>query len=131
MTTIFIKAFKAGATQVTVTPDEEDVFMFYRIQPVATNGHSDFLPLPENSTSLADNVYIVPFLASPATVYLESGGKTTSMQAGVGVSKAGVPFQMGNQTITASRTIGGNALNKTGPAVVGQLARYQGNVVAI
>ena len=131
MTAIFIKAFKAGETQVSVTPDEEDVFMFYRIQPADSNGYTDTLPLPENVTSIADNVYVVPFLSSEATVSLSSGGKPWSMDAPPGVSKGMMAFSQGSQTLTASRPINGKTLNKQGPAIVGQLSRYQGNVVAI
>ena len=131
MTAIFIKAFKAGDTTVTVSPDEEDIFFFYRIQPALTNGATDSLPLPENATLLQDNVYILPFLASEATIYLDTGGKTISMEAPVGVSKGSIPWSLGNQTITASRSINGATLNKTGPAIVSQLPRYQGNVVAL
>ena len=131
MAAMFIKAFKAGQDHVTVDPSEEDVFMFYRIQPAMTNGYSDSLPLPENVTDLEDDVYIVPFLASEAIVHLSSGGKPWQMDAPAGVSKGMVPWGLGNQTLTASRPINGQTLNKEGPAIVSSLSRYQGNVVAI
>ena len=131
MAAIFIKAFKAGSDHVTVDPSEEDVFMFYRIQPAQVNGYADALPLPENVTSIQDNVYVVPFLASEATVSLNSGGKPWQMDAPAGVSKGMMAFAEGEQTLTASRPINGATLHKQGPTIVGQLARYQGNVVAI
>ena len=136
MTSMFIKAFKAGDEHVTVDPSEEDVFMFYRIQPANTMGSSSSFvdnswPLPENVSYIQDNVYIVPFLATEATVYLSSGGSPWHMSAPAGVSKGTVPFHMGSQTLTASRQINGQTLNKQGPSVVAQMERYQGNVVAI
>ena len=131
MANMFIRAFKAGQEYVTVNQNEEDVFMFYRIQPALVNGYSDSLPLPENVSSIEDNVYVVPFLASDATVKLDSGGKPWQMDAPAGVSKGMMAFSWGNQTLTASRPINGVTLNKQGPAIVGQLPRYQGNVVAI
>ena len=135
MTAFFIRAFKAGQTQVTVDPSEEDVFVFYRLQPVNAMGSNSSYPdnswpLPENATYIKDNVYIVPFLASEATVYLSSGGNPWQMDATVGVSKGTVAFTLGGQVLTASRAINGAVLNKTGPAIQGQLQRYQGNVVA-
>lgn len=136
MTSMFIKAFKAGDEEVTVDPSEEDVFMFYRIQPVDTMGSNSIYPdnawpLPENSSYISNDVYMIPFLAEPATVYLSSGGTPWQMDAPAGVSKGIIPWTEGNQTLTASRTINGQTLNKEGPAIVNQMQRYQGNVVAI
>lgn len=136
MTSMFIKAFKAGDEDVTVDASEEEVFMFYRLQPMKSMGSNPIYPdnawpLPENASSISDNVYVIPFLATPATVYLNSGGKAWQMEAPVGVSKGIMPFSLGNQTLTASRAINGQTLNKEGPAIVAQMERYQGNVVAI
>lgn len=131
MAAIFIKAFKVGDEQVTVDPSEEDVFMFYRLQPAEKNGLDDTWPLPENVTEISDNVYVVPFLATEATVYLNSGGSSWQMDAPAGVSKGTMAWSLGNQTMTASRPINGATLKKEGPAIVAQMNRYQGNVVAL
>ena len=140
MSTIFIKTFKAGDTTVTVTADEEDVFFFYRPQPVKNIPSDDAYPdnawpLPENASSIEDNVYVVPFLSEPATIYLNSGGNTTSMDAPSFLSKGAVlfgsPAKMGSQVLTASRPINGKTLNKTGIDITDGGNRYQGNVVAI
>ena len=140
MSTIFIKTFKAGETVVSVTADEEDVFFFYRPQPVNNIPSDDAYPdngwpLPENASSIADNVYIVPFLSEPATIYLNSGGVSTSMDAPSFLSKGAVlfnsPAKMGSQVLTASRPIRGATLNKTGIDITSGGSRYQGNVVAI
>ena len=140
MTAIFIKTFKAGDTKVTVTSDEEDVFFFYRPQPVKNMPSDDSYPdnawpLPENASSIADNVYVVPFLAEPATIYLNSGGSVTSMDSPSFLSKGAVlfnsPAKMGSQTLTASRPINGKTLNKKGIDITSGGNRYQGNVVAM
>ena len=136
MTSFFVKAFKAGQTQITVDPSEEEVFMFYRLQPVNTMGSDpsypdNAWPLPKNASYIQDNVYIVSFLASDATIHLSSGGQPWQMDASAGVSKGTVAFTIGDQILTASRDIQGAVLNKTGPPIQGQLQRYQGNVVAI
>lgn len=140
MSTIFINAYKAGQTNVTVTADEEDVFFFYRPQPVDSIP-TDYAypdnawPLPENASSIADNVYVVTFLVEPATIYLSSGGVSTSMDAPSFLSKGAVlfnsPARMGQQILTASRPINGKTLNKTGIDITSGGSRYQGNVVAI
>lgn len=131
MAKIFIRSFKAGDEIVTVLPEEEEIFMFYRLQPAMTNGATDVWDLPKNVTDVEDNVYIVPFLASDATVYLSSGGSPWQMYAPAGVSKGTVPWHQGSQVLTASRPINGVNLNKEGPSIVSQFPRYQGNVVAI
>lgn len=136
MTSFFVKAFKAGQTQVMVDPSEEDVFMFYRLQPVNALGSNasypdNAWPLPKNASYIQDNVYIVSFLASDATVYLSSGGQPWQMDANAGVSKGTVAFSLGDQILTASRDIQGAVLKKTGPSIQSQLQRYQGNVVAL
>ena len=136
MTSMFIKAFKAGDDDLTIDPSEEEVFMFYRLQPVDAMGTNSIYPdnawpLPENSSYISDNVYMVPFLSEPATVYLSSGGTPFQMEAPAGVSKGAVPWTKGIQTLTANRQINGQSLNKSGPAIVASMERYQGNVVAI
>lgn len=140
MSAIFIKTFKARETKVTVTADEEDVFFFYRPQPVDYIPTDDAYPdnawpLPENASSVADNVYVVPFLSEPATIYLNSGGISTSMDAPSFLSKGAIlfnsPAKMGAQVLTASRPINGKTLNKTGIDITSGGNRYQGNVVAM
>lgn len=140
MSTIFINTYKAGENKVTVAPDEEDVFFFYRPQPVnnipTDDAYPDNLwPLPENASSIADNVYVVPFLSEPATIYLDSGGYSTSMDAPSFLSKGATffnsPAKMGVQSLTASRPINGQTFNKTGIPITSGGSRYQGNVVAM
>ena len=140
MSAIFISTYKSGATKVTVTAEQEDVFFFYRPQPVNNIPSDDTYPdnawpLPENASSIADNVYVVPFLAEPATIYLNSGGVVTSMDSPSFLSKGAVlfntPANQGAQILTASRPINGATLNKTGIDITSGGNRYQGNVVAM
>lgn len=135
MAKIFIKAYKAGQTEISVTPEDEDVFFMYRTQPAESNGIQDNgfwqQTLPKNATSCKDNVYIFSFLTSPATIYLKSGETTYPVAAQAGVSKGTVPFHFGTQSITASRPLHYGKLQKSGPAISGELNKYNGNVFAL
>ena len=133
MAKLFIQNFKNGVTdKLTIAPEDEDVFFFYRLQPAEVNGREDSLPLPKNVTDIADNVYILSFLAEDATVTLNSGGTVTNIPCKRGVFKSEVPFTLGEQSLTMNRPLGsGKTLSKTGPAISGQLNKYQGNVVAL
>ena len=135
MAKIFIKAYKAGQTEISVTPEDEDVFLMYRTQPVKSNGIEDTASwqqnLPKNATSCKDNVYTFSFLTEPATVYLKSGDTTYPIEAPAGVSKGTVPFQLGSQSITASRPLNYGKLDKSGPPIAAKLDKYNGNVFAL
>lgn len=134
MTKIFIKAYKAGQTYVSVAPEDEDVFYMYRMQPKEVNGASDdqsWQGLPKNVTEVSNNVYIFSFLTSPAVIYLKSGTTTYPLAAPAGVSKGTIPFQMGTQHLTADRPLHYGDLQKSGPSIASQLDRYNGNVFAI
>ena len=132
MSKIFIKAFKAGQSQITVAPEDEDVFFFYRLQPAETNGRQDQLALPKNVVDIKDNVYVISFLANEATITLTSGGEVKPVKYPVGVGKGTVARNFGVQSLSMDRSLGsGKTLSKTGPAIVGQMDKYQGNVVAL
>ena len=131
MATVFIKAYKAGDTVITVDPSEEDVFLFYRLQPAGVLGTTDTLPLPLDDNYLKNDVFVVPFLSGTgAQVTLISGGVTTQFSAVVGVSKVQVPWTLGVQTLTATRN-DAKFVSKSGPSISGQLSRYTGNVVSL
>lgn len=129
----FIKAYKAGAQTLTVDMSEENVFMFYRLQPGATTGANDgSTPLPLDANYLKDEVYVVSLLACPADVAVTSGGHVTTFSVGAGVAVVGVKWTLGVQSVKASR--GGNApfVNKCGgPEIRAQLPQYNGNVVIL
>ena len=133
MTSLFTKLFKDGATdQFSISPEDEDVFMFYRLQPAQKNGAQDTLPLPKNVDDIQDNVYVISFLAEDAVVTLSSGGKEIKINCSQGLSKKAVPWTLGEQSLTMSRSLGnGETVNKKGPTIVGQMDSYNGNVVAL
>lgn len=133
MAKTFINAYKHGVSRnLGIPPDEEDVFMWYRLQPAEINGKDDAWPLPKNATDCKDVVNIVSFLSNPATVYLTSGAVTKQMNCPAGISNFTVPWNFGNQSLSMDRRLGnGKELSKTGPAILPQLKTYQGNVVAL
>ena len=126
-----IKAFKAGQTTVTVEEADEGVYFFYRIQPAAAQGTNDPLPLPTDAENLKDEVFVITLLSAPATVTLTSGSAMpVTWTAPAGLEKTAHEWSLGAQTLKAVR---GNATiaDKTGPAIVSSLEKYDGNVVAI
>lgn len=132
MTKYFTKAFHAGETSVTVDKGEEDVFMFYRTQPAMTNGVNQALPLPDYASNMHDNVFVVSFLNEPASVSLTSTGNAPiTYTASAGVGQKPVLFSLGYQTLCAERQGDSFKVNKQGPAISGQWADYNGNVVAV
>ena len=131
MTSIFIKAYKAGQNNVTVDPADEDVFFFYyRLQPASTLGTMDTLPLPLDAQYLKDDVFVVPFLAKEANITLTTGGNIHQIPGAVGVSKTAVPWTLGDQSLNAQRN-GQSFVDKKGPSISQQLDRYNGNVVVL
>lgn len=131
MAAIFIKAYKGSKSIVTVDPADEDVFMFYRTHPALTLGTSDTLPLPLDANYLKDEVFIVSALTHEATISFTTGnGNCTTLIAPAGMSKIGIPWAVGAQSMNATR--GGKTIaSKTGPNVVSKLPFYNGNVIAI
>lgn len=128
---LFIKAYKSGATSLTVDASAEEVYLFYRLQPGSTNGSSDTLPLPLDYQYLKDDVYAATFLASAADITVTSGGHTTSFTAQAGVTVTAVPWTLGAQTLTASRNGASFATKSKGPDISGSPTKYNGNVVII
>ncbi|KAL8692593.1 MAG: hypothetical protein Q9218_002409 [Villophora microphyllina] len=131
MSKALTKAFKAGGETVTVDEADEGVYMFYRLQPASTLGSSDTLPLPTDATSLKDEVFVVTLLSEPAEVTLKSGDAApVTWSAPAGLQKTSHKWSLGVQTVQAKR--GDKTIaDKTGPAIVGQLDKYDGNVVAL
>ncbi|KAL8769467.1 MAG: hypothetical protein Q9209_004528 [Squamulea sp. 1 TL-2023] len=131
LTKAFIKAFKAGQDTVAVDTADEGVYMFYRRQLAQSLGTSDPLPLPSDAGSLKDKVFVVSLLSAPAEITLTSGDTAPlSWTAPVGLQKTGHPWGYGAQVLQARR---GDQIiaDKVGEAIVEQLEKYDGNVVAI
>ncbi|KAI4238234.1 MAG: hypothetical protein L6R40_005774 [Gallowayella cf. fulva] len=127
----FIRAFKAGQTSVTVEEADEAVYMFYRRQPASALRSSDPLPLPADAASLKDEVFVVTLLSGSADVTLKSGDAApVSWTAPAGLQKTGQAWSYGAQGLQARR--GDKVIaDKTGPAIVVRLEKYDGNVVAM
>ncbi|KAL8732485.1 MAG: hypothetical protein Q9166_002699 [cf. Caloplaca sp. 2 TL-2023] len=127
----FIKAFKAGQDTVTVDAVDEGVYMFYRRQPALTLGSSDALPLPSDAASMKDEVFVVTLVSAPAEITFTSGDAAPiSWSAPAGLQKTAYPWGLGAQSLRAKR---GDQLiaDKTGPEIVAQLEKYDGNVVVL
>ncbi|KAL9000089.1 MAG: hypothetical protein Q9169_001164 [Polycauliona sp. 2 TL-2023] len=127
---VFTKAFKAGQDSVTVDAADEGMYMFYRRQPAAAKGTSDPLPLPSDVESLKDEVFVVTLLSEPAEVTLVSGdSRPISWTAPAGLAKTSHAWGFGAQVLRAER--GDQVIaDKKGPAIVAQMEKYDGNVVA-
>ncbi len=130
MTERFIKAYKSRQTTVSIEEGDEDVFMFYRLQPAKALGSSDSLPLPSDAEYMKDEVFVVSFLARDAEITLNSGGTVHHIGGKAGVSKIGIPWTVGPQSLNVQRN-GRTLMNKTGPSISQRLNRYNGNVVAV
>lgn len=128
---LFIKAYKSGATNLTIDASAEQVYLFYRLQPGGTNGSSDTLPLPLDYQYLKDDVYVATFLASAADIAVTSGGQTTSFTAQAGVTVTAVPWTLGAQSLKASRNGASFVTKSGGPSISGSPTKYNGNVVII
>ncbi|KAL8705056.1 MAG: hypothetical protein Q9201_001826 [Fulgogasparrea decipioides] len=127
----FIRAFKTGQETVTVDEADEDVYVFYRLQPAASLGSSDTLPLPKDAEYLKDEVFVVTLLSAPADVTFMSGDTApVTWTAPAGLQKTGHTWSLGVQSVQVTR---GDRLikNRTGPAISAQLDKYDGNVVAL
>ncbi|KAL9588899.1 MAG: hypothetical protein Q9203_002301 [Teloschistes exilis] len=127
----FGKAFKAGGETATVDEADEGVYMFYRLQPASKLGSSDTLPLPTDASNLKDDVFVVSLLSDAAEITLKSGDAApVTWSAPAGVQKTSHTWSLGTQSLQAKR--GDKVIaDKTGPAIVGQMDKYNGNVVAL
>ncbi|KAL8707588.1 MAG: hypothetical protein Q9220_007429 [cf. Caloplaca sp. 1 TL-2023] len=131
MSKAFIAAFKTGQTTVMIDEASEGVYMFYRLQPVNALGSSDSLPLPDDASYLKDNVYVVTLLSASAEITLTSGDAApVTWTAPAGLQKTSHQWSLGAQHLKAVR--GEKVIaDKTGTAIVAQLEKYNGNVVAL
>ncbi|KAF1984391.1 glycoside hydrolase family 71 protein [Aulographum hederae CBS 113979] len=124
-------AFKAGKSDITVADEDQEVFMYYRLQPSTELGNSDdTLPLPKDADKLSNNVFVVGLLNSPVTVTVSSGGTTHKINLKAGLDQQKVPWTTGDQSITYN--INGADVTKKGPKPIeGQLPKYNGNVLIV
>ena len=70
----------------------------------ANNGSGNyFMGRPDGWESMADSVFVVSLLTSPATVQVNSGGTVYNYDAPAGASAKEVPMGVGSQSFTVIR----------------------------
>ncbi|PLN86817.1 putative alpha-1,3-glucanase/mutanase [Aspergillus taichungensis] len=113
----YISAYKAGATSVDSYINDEELVYWYRPAPrdvncdatdtcmVGANNSSGnyFMGRPNGWESMADAVFVVAMLKSPATVTVNSGGKVQTFEAPAGASAFQAPMGVGSQWFALSR----------------------------
>ncbi|KDQ10474.1 glycoside hydrolase family 71 protein [Botryobasidium botryosum FD-172 SS1] len=113
----FIKAYKAGATDVTPYITNEQIIYWYRPTPknlncdstdttmVGANNASGnyFQGRPNGWETMNDRVFVVPLLKQAGTVTVNSGGTIYNFNAPAGASAFAVDFALGSQSFTLTR----------------------------
>lgn len=123
----FIAAYKAGVTDALPFIDEEKLVYWYRptkkdvncdatdttTQGNANNATGDFFAgRPNGYESMADEVFVVSLLKSPALVTVQSGDQSATFDAPAGISAHQAPMGVGKQQFAVSRN-GQNILSGT------------------
>jgi glucan endo-1,3-alpha-glucosidase len=104
----FISAYKSGNTSfenVQVTASDESVVFWYRSHSknAIASCYEEYSP-PSGAIWADDNVQVVAILASPATVVIQSGTKSQSFSAHMGLNFLTLEgFKEGQQTIQVIR----------------------------
>ncbi|KAJ5835372.1 hypothetical protein N7447_001398 [Penicillium robsamsonii] len=113
----YIAAFKAGESSPTSYISSDELVYWYRPAPrgvdcdatdtcmvPANNGSGNyFMGRPDGWQSMADSVFVVSLLTSPATVQVNSGGSVYNYEAPVGASAKEVPMGVGSQSFAVVR----------------------------
>lgn len=113
----FIAAFKAGATSVNNYITNEELIYWYR--PASRDVNCDatdtcmapgnnasgnyFIGRPNGWEDMQDAVFVVSLLKSPATIQVNSGGNSQTINAGAGANIFQVPMGVGQQKFTVTR----------------------------
>ncbi|KAF9238860.1 CAZyme family GH71 [Penicillium roqueforti] len=113
----YIAAFKAGQSSPDNHISSDELVYWYRPAPrgvdcdstdtcmvPANNGSGNyFMGRPDGWESMADSVFVVSLLTSPATVQVNSGGTVYNYDAPAGASAKEVPMGVGSQSFTVIR----------------------------
>ncbi|KAK4871035.1 hypothetical protein LT330_000272 [Penicillium expansum] len=113
----YIAAFKAGDSSPNNHISSDELVYWYRPAPrgvdcdstdtcmvPASNGSGNyFMGRPDGWQSMADSVFVVSLLKSPATVQVNSGGTVYNYDAPAGASAKEVPMGVGAQSFAVSR----------------------------
>ncbi|EPS30272.1 putative alpha-1,3-glucanase [Penicillium oxalicum 114-2] len=129
----FIAAYKAGATDAQPYVQEEKLVYWYRPTKEGVNCDATDNTMegtPNNSTgnffagrpngyhTMADEVFVVAMLQSPAQVVVNSGGQTTTFDAPAGITAYKAPMGTGPQQFAVARN-GQNVLSGTSARDIG------------
>lgn len=113
----YIAAFKAGDSSPNNHISSDELVYWYRPAPrgvncdstdtcmvPANNGSGNyFMGRPDGWESMADSVFVVSLLTSPATVQVNSGGTVYNYEAPAGASAKEVPMGVGSQSFAVIR----------------------------
>jgi hypothetical protein len=111
----FINAFKAGATKVDNYITSDQLFYWYRPQPMDTdcdatdtcmspvNNPDYYIGRPNGWQTVTDNVFVVSLLTSTANLQVNSGGNSQTFSAPAGASSFSVAMGVGQQNFTLTR----------------------------
>ncbi|KAH7093900.1 glycosyl hydrolase family 71-domain-containing protein, partial [Auriculariales sp. MPI-PUGE-AT-0066] len=113
----YIKAYKAGATDVTPYIEEDKIVYWYRrtprgvecdatdttMGPADNSTHNYFNGKPDGWETMEDKVFVVALLKEPGTVTINSGGVEYVAEAGTGATLMKVDMGTGTQAFALSR----------------------------
>ncbi|KAJ5209354.1 CAZyme family GH71 [Penicillium cf. viridicatum] len=113
----YIAAFKAGDSSPNNHISSDELVYWYRPAPrgvncdstdtcmvTANNGSGNyFMGRPDGWESMADSVFVVSLLTSPATVQVNSGGTVYNYEAPAGASAKEAPMGVGSQSFAVVR----------------------------
>ncbi|KAJ5943726.1 hypothetical protein N7516_003894 [Penicillium verrucosum] len=126
----YIAAFKSGDSSPTNHISSDELVYWYRPAPrgvdcdstdtcmvPANNGSGNyFMGRPDGWESMADSVFVVSLLTSPATVQVNSGGTVYNYEAPAGASAKEIPMGVGSQSFAVVRdgqtTLSGTSLKE-------------------
>lgn len=114
----FIAAYKAGVSSPDKYITDEKLIYWYRPTPKSLNCDATDITMegnPNNSSgnffrgrpngweSMADAVFVVALLKSPAQVKVQSGNQSQTFQAPAGISAYSAPMGVGSQRFAVQR----------------------------
>lgn len=103
MAKLYIRAYKAGRTEIEVKEGEEKLIYWHRPTPKGVTCSDDTLGKPNGWELLTDEVFVVALLKTPGTVSVTSGGVVKEFQAPAGASLHTMGMGVGKQTFKLGR----------------------------
>ncbi|KAK5082398.1 hypothetical protein LTR05_007545 [Lithohypha guttulata] len=111
----YIAAYKAGATSVANYITQDQLFYWYRPQPMTANcdstdtcwqgpeGGDYYIGRPNGYQTVTDSVFVVALLRSAGTVQVTSGNNVRSFSASPGATSFTVPMGVGQQKFSLTQ----------------------------